>query len=176
MFRCFEVSRTFLFISAFVNTFKTGIDVKESNSSIYFSSDQDSLVGSTKYTIKLASFIELIACLLISSLKTFSSLWIHGVSKNIICESSSLKIPKTLFLVVCGTDEIIETFSQIKALTKVDFPTFGLPITAIYQTFFLMSEKLIFDNISSLFNSIIINRIKFILKISSNNIFSFDKK
>lgn len=37
--------------------------------------------------------------------------------------------------VVCGRGEIAETFSPMSALIKVDFPAFGRPRMAMYQTF-----------------------------------------
>ena len=37
--------------------------------------------------------------------------------------------------VVCGRGEIAETFSPMSALINVDFPAFGRPRMAMYQTF-----------------------------------------
>ena len=50
-----------------------------------------------------------------------------GLSTNTICESLSLYIPSIIFLVVPLTLEVIANFIPIKLLSKVDFPTLGLP-------------------------------------------------
>ena len=41
------------------------------------------------------------------------------------------------FLVVCGFDETIATFSPSMVLRSVDFPTLGLPTIAINPVFFI---------------------------------------
>ncbi|MDP2396387.1 MAG: hypothetical protein Q8M44_06050 [bacterium] len=53
-----------------------------------------------KYNITSASLKLEIATLFICSLNFLSDLCIHGVSKNMICVSSSLYIANTFFLVV----------------------------------------------------------------------------
>ncbi|MBT3728509.1 hypothetical protein HOB94_04575 [bacterium] len=57
---------------------------------MYFSSSQPVLLESIKYSINSASLKLEIATLFICSLNFFSDLCIHGVSKKMICESSSL--------------------------------------------------------------------------------------
>ena len=54
-----------------------------------------------------------------------------GVSRNIIWEFSELYTPKILFLVVFGLSDTAEIFTHVRALIKVDFPVFGLPIIDI---------------------------------------------
>jgi hypothetical protein len=69
-------------------------------SSIKYSSSQIFLDESIKYKTKSESLRDHMATLFICSLNFFFDLCIPGVSKNIICESLSLKTPRTFFLVV----------------------------------------------------------------------------
>ena len=63
-----------------------------------------------------------------SWLPTF--VWNPGVSMKTIWASGSVTTPSTRSRVVCGFFEVIETFSPIRWLIRVDLPTFGRPMTA----------------------------------------------
>ena len=53
-----------------------------------------------------------------------------GVSKKITCSLSVVNTHIILLRVVCGLSDIIAIFCPIRLFINVDFPTFGLPITA----------------------------------------------
>ncbi|MDP3381064.1 MAG: hypothetical protein Q8S84_06190 [bacterium] len=86
--------------SVFVYTLITGLLTISIILLIYSSSSHHSLLESMKYNITSASLKLEIATLFICSLNFLSDLCIHGVSKNMICVSSSLYIANTFFLVV----------------------------------------------------------------------------
>src|SRR5688572_14023908 len=53
-----------------------------------------------------------------------------GVSTRMICERSSMTMPRISARVVCTLLETMVTFEPTSALTSVDLPTFGAPISA----------------------------------------------
>src|SRR5262249_43311400 len=53
-----------------------------------------------------------------------------GVSTRMICERSSITMPRISARVVCTLRETIVTLEPTSALTRVDLPTFGAPISA----------------------------------------------
>src|SRR5690606_9888576 len=56
---------------------------------------------------------------------------IPGVSRNTSWLDPSTTIPRTGMRVVCTLRETIVTFAPTSALTRVDLPAFGAPITAM---------------------------------------------
>src|ERR1700692_1388712 len=55
---------------------------------------------------------------------------IPGVSTRMICALLSITMPRISARVVCTLRETIVTLEPTSALTSVDFPTFGAPISA----------------------------------------------
>ncbi|MGY4461127.1 hypothetical protein ACVWYI_005087 [Bradyrhizobium sp. LB13.1] len=53
-----------------------------------------------------------------------------GVSTRMICALFSITMPRISARVVCTLRETIVTLAPTSALTSVDFPTFGAPISA----------------------------------------------
>jgi hypothetical protein len=53
-----------------------------------------------------------------------------GVSTKTICASPSMAMPRISARVVCTLRETIETFEPTSALSSVDLPAFGAPISA----------------------------------------------
>src|SRR3954452_10885323 len=53
-----------------------------------------------------------------------------GVSTRMICALSSITMPRINALVVCTLRETMVTLEPTKALTSVDLPTLGAPISA----------------------------------------------
>src|SRR3979409_223338 len=58
---------------------------------------------------------------------------IPGVSTRMICALFSIAMPRTSARVVCTLRETIVTFEPTSALTSVDLPTLGAPISATKQ-------------------------------------------
>src|SRR5918994_5294038 len=58
-----------------------------------------------------------------------------GVSTKIAWYPGPLRTPRIGLRVVCGRQEVIETFFPTSLLTSVLFPTFGLPTTATKPLF-----------------------------------------
>src|SRR6202790_3258437 len=55
---------------------------------------------------------------------------IPGVSTKMSCAAPSIEMPRISVRVVCTLGVTIETFAPTSALSSVDFPTFGAPISA----------------------------------------------
>ena len=49
---------------------------------------------------------------------------------KMICASSVVRMPRTLFRVVCGFRVTIESLAPTSRFINVDFPTFGSPTIA----------------------------------------------
>ena len=62
-----------------------------------------------------------------------------GVSVNTYCVSPFVRMPVMRLRVVCGLRETMATFSPSSALSRVDLPTFGLPIIDTKQVFSAIS-------------------------------------
>ncbi len=53
-----------------------------------------------------------------------------GVSTKMICVAPSTMMPRTAVRVVCALRETMETFEPTSALSSVDLPAFGAPMSA----------------------------------------------
>ena len=120
---------SFFTISILLITRMTGVFTFFSWSRMCRSPAPINVEGSTSQSTTSTSLSDRSATWTIYSPSLFFALWMPGVSTKTIWPSSVVSTVWIRFLVVCGLLDVIAIFCPISRFIRVDFPTFGLPIS-----------------------------------------------